>query len=242
MPPAVAFEQVVVERGAIRALDGVSFETARGETLVLLGRSGSGKTTALKLINALLRPSSGSVKVSGAPASDDVVGSRRRIGYVIQEGGLLPHWSVGRNVGLAPEILGWARPRIETRVEEMLELVGLPAAEFRRRWPHELSGGQRQRVGIARALAAEPELLLFDEPFGALDPITRRELQDEFLRLRERLRTTAIFVTHDVGEALRIATRIAVLDRGRLDFLGSPAEFRQVRVGEAAAFLRSLPA
>ncbi|TMB24330.1 MAG: ATP-binding cassette domain-containing protein [Deltaproteobacteria bacterium] len=198
-------------------LDGLSLAVEEGETLAVIGRSGSGKTTALKLVNALLMPSTGEVRVAGrATTAWDAIRLRRRTGYVIQEVGLFPHLTVARNVGLVPELEGWPAERIAARVEELLALVGLPAAEFAPRYPHELSGGQRQRVGVARALAADPPLLLLDEPFGALDPITRAELQREFRALQARLRKTAIFVTHDMREAALVGDRIAVVAGGRL--------------------------
>ena len=198
-------------------LDGLSLAVEEGETLAVIGRSGSGKTTALKLVNALLMPSAGEVRVAGrATTAWDAIRLRRRTGYVIQEVGLFPHLTVARNVGLVPELEGWPAERIAARVEELLALVGLPAAEFAPRYPHELSGGQRQRVGVARALAADPPLLLLDEPFGALDPITRAELQREFRALQARLRKTAIFVTHDMREAALVGDRIAVVAGGRL--------------------------
>jgi osmoprotectant transport system ATP-binding protein len=204
---------------------GISLAVAVGETLALIGRSGAGKTTALRLVNALLLPTEGEVRVAGrATTAWDPIRLRRRTGYVIQEVGLFPHLNVGRNVGIVPELEGWPPPRVRTRVEELLELVGLPAVEYADRYPHQLSGGQRQRVGVARALAADPPLLLLDEPFGALDPITRAELQREFRVLQARLHKTAVFVTHDLREAARLADRIALLDGGRLLAAGTAAE------------------
>ena len=187
------------------------------ETLVLVGRSGAGKTTALKLVNRLLDPTAGAVEVEGRPTGGwDPVALRRRTGWVIQEVGLFPHMSVRRNVGLVPELLGWERERIDARVDELLDMVGLPAPDFAERRPHQLSGGQRQRVGVARALAADPPLLLLDEPFGALDPITRAELQREFRDLVGRLGKAALFVTHDLREALAVGDRVGVMEGGRL--------------------------
>jgi osmoprotectant transport system ATP-binding protein len=213
----------------------------RGETLVLLGRSGSGKTTTLKLINRLLEPSEGEIIVSGRPASAwDPIQLRRGIGYVIQDAGLFPHWSVEKNVALVPRLEHWAEDRIETRVKEMLELVGLPAAEFASRRPSELSGGQRQRVGVARALAADPPILLMDEPFGALDAVTRAELQREFRALASRLEKTIVFVTHDVREAIFLGTRIALLAQGRLVGVYSPRDFLRAAEPEVHAFAESL--
>jgi osmoprotectant transport system ATP-binding protein len=208
-----------------------------GETLVLLGRSGSGKTTALKMVNALLRPSAGEVLVEDVPTTAwDVIRLRRRIGYVIQEAGLFPHFTVAANVGLIPRLEGRPSSEIDARVASLLTQVGLPPAQFARRYPRELSGGQRQRVGVARALAADPPLMLFDEPFGALDPVTRVELQQQFLDLRNRLGKTALLVTHDVREALVLGTRIGVLHDGRLVFLGGRAEFLKGDEREVRAF------
>ncbi|HTR21645.1 MAG TPA: ATP-binding cassette domain-containing protein [Gemmatimonadales bacterium] len=214
----------------------VSFTVGPGETVVLLGRSGSGKTTTLKLINRLLEPTAGTVLVAGRPARDmDPTILRRGIGYVIQEVGLFPHYTVARNVGLVPDLLGWPAERIGPRVEELLRLVSLDPVHADRR-PHELSGGQRQRVGVARALAADPPLLLLDEPFGALDPITRSELQREFGALQRRLGKAMVFVTHDVREALRLGTRIGLMREGRLVFLGTPEEFQRSEDPECRAF------
>jgi osmoprotectant transport system ATP-binding protein len=227
------------ERGRGRRLvEGVSFTVGQGETLVLLGRSGSGKTTTLKLINRLLEPTAGEVLVAGQRASDlDATRLRRRIGYVIQEIGLFPHFTVERNVGLVPRLEGWPPARSAARVREMLALVGLDASTFGARYPHELSGGQRQRVGVARALAADPPLLLLDEPFGALDPITRVELQREFRALENRLGKGMVFVTHDVREGLLLGTRIGLMHEGRLVFVGTPEEFRQSEHPEVRAFM-----
>ncbi len=210
-----------------QALDGVSLRVAPGRVLVLVGTSGSGKTTALKTINALVRPDAGRVAVFGEDVSRaDVVALRRRIGYVIQEGGLLPHLSVADNVALVPRLLGWDAARRADRTRELLELVGLDAQRHARLWPAQLSGGERQRVGIARALAAAPPLLLMDEPFGALDALTRRRVQDEFRALQRRLGTTVLLVTHDLPEALRLADEVAVFERGRVAQCGPPEEIR----------------
>ncbi|HEY4677533.1 MAG TPA: ATP-binding cassette domain-containing protein [Candidatus Angelobacter sp.] len=198
----------------------------RGETLMLLGRSGSGKTTTLKLINRLLSQTEGKVLVDGRSTAEwDVIQLRRHIGYAIQEAGLFPHYTVEENVALVPRLERWDTARIAARVREVLHLVGLPYEQYARRYPDELSGGQRQRVGLARALAAEPEILLMDEPFGALDPITRAELQHEFLLLKKTLSKTIVFVTHDVAEALMLGDRIALMDSGKLKGIFSPAEF-----------------
>ena len=195
----------------------LNLDVARGETLVLLGVSGCGKTTTLKLVNRLLVPTAGEVLVEGKNTTAwNPIALRRRIGYVIQEGGLFPHFTVARNVGLVPALLGWEQKRIDARVRELLDLVGLAPEQFAERYPRELSGGQRQRAGVARALAADPPLLLLDEPFGALDPLTRASLQREFAQLARRLGKTAILVTHDVREALLLGTRIGLMHRGRI--------------------------
>ncbi|MGH9660913.1 MAG: ATP-binding cassette domain-containing protein [Bryobacteraceae bacterium] len=226
------------EREILRDLD---LAVEEGETVVLLGRSGSGKTTALKLINGLLMPSSGEVRVEGRPTTEwDPVRLKRRIGYVIQDVGLFPHFSVSRNVALVPSLEGWDPQRIDARVDELLDLVELPPREFAQRYPRQLSGGQRQRVGVARALAADPPVLLLDEPFGALDPVTRNEIQRQFLDLSRRLRKTSLFVTHDVREAMRLGTRVGLLHQGRLAALGTPAQFRDAPGEEARAFLNCL--
>ena len=206
-------------------LHNLNLEVQRGETLVLLGRSGSGKTTTLKLINRLLPPSSGELLVEARPTSEwDVIRLRRMIGYVIQDVGLFPHFTVERNIGLIPKIENWSADRTHARVLELLQLVGLDA-EIASRYPRELSGGQRQRVGVARALAADPPILLMDEPFGALDLITRAELQREFLELQKRLGKTVVFVTHDLREALLLGTRIALMEAGRLVTVQTPEQF-----------------
>ncbi len=228
-------------QGSSDILRALTFTVESGETLVLLGRSGSGKTTALKMVNRLLTPTSGEVLVEGRPtAAWDPIRLRRRIGYVIQETGLFPHFTVAENIGLVPRLEGWSPERIEARVNELLEQIGLPSREFAGRYPRELSGGQRQRVGVARALAADPPVLLFDEPFGALDPVTRLDLQRQFLDLRNALRKTAVFVTHDVREALMLGTRIGLMSNGRLELLATPQEFRRATSSEARAFLAGL--
>ena len=208
---------------AVRA---VSLEVARGDCLAILGSSGSGKTTLLKMVNRLIEPTSGEVRVEGRPTRDwDPIALRRSIGYVIQEVGLMPHLSILANVGLVPKLQGRPRSDWEEAARSHLALVGLAPERFGRLRPHQLSGGQRQRVGVARALAADPNLILMDEPFGALDPITRRELQDEFRRLQTRLHKTVIVVTHDVREAIRIADRLALMSEGRLVQHGTAADF-----------------
>ena len=241
MSAIVSFRRVSCRLGAADVLRDVTLEVQAGETLVMLGRSGSGKTTILKLINRLYAPSEGEVLVEGRSTTEwDPIRLRRRIGYVIQEGGLFPHFTVADNVGLIPRLEGWPQERIDQRVRALLEDVGLPHREFGGRYPRELSGGQRQRVGVARALAAEPDLLLFDEPFGALDPITRMELQQQFLALRREFQKTAVFVTHDIREALLIGTRIGLLSHGRLRVLEPPPEFERSQDEEARAFLACL--
>jgi osmoprotectant transport system ATP-binding protein len=238
---ALEFRDVSYRVGGNLILDNLDLRVESGRTLVLLGRSGSGKTTALKMLNGLLFPSSGKVLVEDRATTDwDLIQLRRGIGYVIQGVGLFPHFTVGENVALVPRLEGWPPDRIAARVAELLDQVGLEPAQFLNRYPRQLSGGQRQRVGVARALAAEPKLLLFDEPFGALDPVTRVELQDQFLELRDRLKKTSIFVTHDVREALRLGTEIGLLCRGRLEVLTTPAEFVKSTGPEACAFTATL--
>jgi osmoprotectant transport system ATP-binding protein len=219
----------------------LNFDIKRGETLVLLGRSGSGKTTTLKLINRLIEPTSGEVRVEQkATVEWDAIRLRRHIGYVIQETGLFPHFTVERNVALVPKLEGWPDERIMKRVRELLELVGLDPDVFAGRYPHELSGGQRQRVGVARALAADPPIILMDEPFGALDPLTRSDMQREFASLALRLKKTIVFVTHDVREALALASRVGLFKDGRLVELAPPYEFASSDEPEARAFIESL--
>ncbi|MGH9593448.1 MAG: ATP-binding cassette domain-containing protein [Bryobacteraceae bacterium] len=234
----VEFRNVSYEIAGQQILSGLNLTVEPGETLVLLGRSGSGKSTALKLTNGMLFPSSGQVLIGGKSTRDwDPIRLKRRIGYVIQDVGLFPHFTVAQNVGLVPKLECWKEADIERRVDQLLEMVGMPAHEFRARYPRQLSGGQRQRVGVARALAADPPILLFDEPFGALDPVTRLELQRQFLDLQRDLKKTSIFVTHDVREALRLGTRIALLARGIVDTTAEPHEFQRAPSEEARAFL-----
>jgi len=222
-------------------LSNISLSIPRGETLVLLGRSGSGKTTFLKLINGMLLPSNGSILVHDRSTIEwDAIRLRRGIGYVIQEAGLFPHFTVAENVALVPTLEKWDPARIAARVDEMLQLVGLDPREFARRRSRELSGGQRQRVGVARALAADPPILLMDEPFGALDPVTRAELQREFSALAHRLGKTIVFVTHDLREALLLASRIVLLQAGRIVASASPQEFLRLDHPEVRAFTASL--
>jgi osmoprotectant transport system ATP-binding protein len=213
----------------------------RGETVVLLGESGCGKTTTLRLVNRLLLPTAGEVRVEGKETSQwDAIRLRRRTGYVIQEAGLFPHFTVERNVALVPTLENWERERVRERVRELLQLVGLEPDVFAGRYPRELSGGQRQRVGVARALAGEPQLLLMDEPFGALDPLTRASLQREFSELSQRLGKTVIFVTHDVREALMLATRIGLMHAGRLVLLETPEDFLRSKEEHARAYTETL--
>src|SRR5438477_6541356 len=217
MSTIVEFRNVAYAINRRALLENVSFRIESGETVVFLGRSGSGKTTTLKLINRLIEPTSGAVLVEGRPTTDwDPIRLRRRIGYVIQEIGLFPHFTVERNVALVPSLESWPAQKIAARVNEMLLLVGLDPERFAKRLPRELSGRQRQRVGIARALAADPSILLLGEPFGALDPVTRSEIQKEFRALRERLKKTMVFVTHDVREAYILADRIGLMKDGKL--------------------------
>ncbi|HXG64335.1 MAG TPA: ATP-binding cassette domain-containing protein [Blastocatellia bacterium] len=239
---AVEFRNVSLRLQNGRPLvEGLNFAVQRGETLVLLGRSGSGKTTTLKLINRLLEPTDGEIRVEDRATTDwDPIRLRRHIGYVIQETGLFPHFTVGRNVALVPSLEGWPEDRTQERVRELLELVGLDPETFAARYPHELSGGQRQRVGVARALAADPPIVLMDEPFGALDPLTRAQLQREFADLTARLGKTIIFVTHDVREAYTLASRIGLFLDGRLVELAAPEEFARSEHPEARAFNQSL--
>jgi len=238
---AVEFRHVSYRIGGRTILDDLTFSIESGETLVLLGRSGSGKTTALKMVNGLLFPSNGEVLVQGKPTTAwNPIRLRRGIGYVIQEVGLFPHFTIARNVGLVPRLEGWDPTRIGARVGELLASVGLEPSQFADRYPRQLSGGQRQRAGVARALAADPAILLFDEPFGALDPVNRHELQVQFLALRRNLGKTSIFVTHDVREALRLGSRVALLEHGRLEVLATPAEFLKSDHPEARAFLACL--
>jgi osmoprotectant transport system ATP-binding protein len=222
-------------------VSGVSMEIHAGETLVLLGRSGSGKTTLLKLVNRLLTPQKGAVIVQDRATSDwDPIALRRGIGYVIQEGGLFPHFTVAQNISLVPSLENWSSARTRKRVQELLELVGLDPAQFADRRPNQLSGGQRQRVGVARALAADPPILLMDEPFGALDPVTRAEMQREFSDISRRLGKTIVFVTHDLREARRLATRIVLLQSGRIVVSATPDDFLRIDHPEVRAFAATL--
>jgi osmoprotectant transport system ATP-binding protein len=218
-------------------LRNISFTVGRGETLVLLGRSGAGKTTALKLINRLVDPSEGEVLVEGRRTSDwDPIALRRHIGYVIQETGLFPHYTVAKNVSLVPRLERWTEQQVRTRAQDLLQLVGLDPGVFLERYPHELSGGQRQRVGIARALAANPPILLMDEPFGSLDPLTRVEVRAEFQELQRQLGKAIVLVTHETGEALRLGTRIALMEAGEIKGLFSSEELAESQEPVAVAY------
>ena len=224
----VEFRDVSYSINGVAIIDGLDLKIDRGEVIVLLGESGCGKTTTLKLINRLIETTKGEILVGGKPTTDwDVIEMRRRIGYVLQDGGLFPHMSVRANVGLVLTLQDVGAAVTSRRADEMLSLVGLDPAKFGERFPHELSGGQRQRVGVARALASDPDLLLLDEPFGALDAITRNNLQKEFARLVRDLGKTAVFVTHDLHEAMILGTRIALMEKGRIVLLDSPENFRQ---------------
>jgi osmoprotectant transport system ATP-binding protein len=240
MAPIVEFRRAGYAINGRALLENVSFQVESGEIIVLLGRSGSGKTTTLKLINRLLEPTSGEVLVEGKKTMDwDPIRLRRRIGYVIQEIGLFPHFTVARNVALVPSLEAWPEDKVASRVTDVLSLVGLDPARFAARLPRDLSGGQRQRVGVGRALAADPSILLLDEPFGALDPITRSEMQKEFRALQKRLGKTMVFVTHDVREAFLLGDRIGLLKDGRLLALVPAAEFQKLDHPEAKAFMES---
>jgi osmoprotectant transport system ATP-binding protein len=240
--PLVEFRNVTFAvNGGSPIIDKLNLSVAPGETLVLLGESGCGKTTTLRLVNRLLTPTAGEVLVEGKSTTAwDAIQLRRRTGYVIQEAGLFPHFTVAENVALVPSLEGWDDDRTRERVEELLTLVGLEPARFADRYPRELSGGQRQRVGVARALAADPPLLLMDEPFGALDPLTRASLQKEFAELKSTLGKTVIFVTHDVREALLLGSRIALMAAGRILLVETPEAFRQSPNEYARAYLETL--
>jgi len=236
----IAFNEVsFASKSGKPIISKVSFTVEKGETLVLLGRSGSGKTTALKLINRLHDPTAGEIIVQGRSTTEwDPIHLRRSIGYVIQESGLFPHYTAEKNIGLVPQLEKWPREKIGIRVEQLLSMVGLTPHEFRNRYPHQLSGGQRQRVGVARALAADPAILLMDEPFGALDPITRSELQHEFLGLQKQLAKTVILVTHDLREALLLGTRIALLEDGQVVTIAHHREFIHSTNSSVQAFVK----
>ncbi len=229
MPETIVhFRNVSFSIGDIRILENLNLVIQRGEILVLLGESGCGKTTTLKLINRLIEPTKGAVLVEGKSTKDwDAIKLRRNIGYVLQEGGLFPHFTVEKNVALVPTLENWDLEKTRERVFELLEMVGLKSEKFSDRFPNELSGGQRQRVGVARSLAADPDLLLLDEPFGALDALTRTNLQKEFARLVKDLGKTAVFVTHDLHEAFILGTRICLMDKGKIALVETPENFRE---------------
>ena len=233
-PPLIAFSHVgkSFDGGRVKAVDDVSLEVAAGEFLAIVGGSGSGKTTLLRLANRLIDADAGTITVEGEDVrAVDPVSLRRRIGYVFQSGGLFPHFSVAGNIGITPKLLGTSPAEISSQVDELLDLVRLDRREYRDRFPHELSGGQRQRVGVARALAARPKIVLMDEPFGALDPLTRDALGDDFRGLHNKLGLTTVMITHDMTEAILLADRIAVMRAGRLLAQGTPAEL--ARNGDA---------
>ena len=226
----IEFVDVVASRGERVVLKGVALSVAAGEVVALVGRSGSGKTTMLRLVNRLLSADRGQVRVGGRAVEEwDPIALRRQTGYAIQEVGLFPHFTVMQNIAVVPRLLEWDEARITRRVDELLTLIGMDAREFRDRRPDELSGGQRQRVGLARALAADPPVLLMDEPFGALDPITRAELHREFTRLQQAMPRTVLVVTHDLAEAFAIAQRVAVLQDGAIIACAPPSELRESR-------------
>jgi osmoprotectant transport system ATP-binding protein len=245
-PPAVSFVNISASRGGRSVLHDVSLTVEAGETVALVGRSGSGKTTLLRLVNRLLVPDAGRLLVNGRDVVQwDPIELRRRTGYVIQGAGLFPHMTVAGNIGTVPSLLGWEQARIDARVDALLAVVGLEPGEFRSRWPDELSGGQQQRVGLARALAANPPLLLMDEPFGALDPITKRELHAEFKRVRSHSAApgssapfAAVMVTHDIDEAFQLADRVAVLHDGRIIAIGTRAELEATPDARVVALVK----
>ena len=229
-PPPIAFAHVgkSFDGGRVKAVDDVSLEVAEGEFLAIVGGSGSGKTTLLRLANRLIEADTGHIRIEGEDVrSADPVALRRRIGYVFQSGGLFPHMSVAGNIGITPKLLGLPAAEIASRVDELLDLVRLDRAQYRDRFPHELSGGQRQRVGVARALAAKPRIVLMDEPFGALDPLTRDALGDDYRALHKKLGLTTVMITHDMTEAILLADRIAVMRAGRLLAQGTPLELTE---------------
>jgi osmoprotectant transport system ATP-binding protein len=240
-PVTIRFDTVGYTVGDTVILADLNLDVYEGEILVLLGESGCGKTTTLKLINRLIEPTAGEVLVEGRSAAEwNPTELRRHIGYVLQEGGLFPHFTVAENVALVLGLLNWDETKKRERTIEMLDLVGLKPDKFADRFPHELSGGQRQRVGVARALAADPQIVLLDEPFGALDAITRTNLQKEFARLVRDLGKTAVFVTHDLHEAMLLGSRIALMDKGRIDLLSTPEDFRTSELPLAQAYLETV--
>ena len=234
----IELQDVVKAYGSRRVVDGITFTVGRGQVCALIGSSGSGKSTLLKMVNRLVALTSGTIRVGGQDIRDEPPEKlRRRIGYVVQSFGLFPHWTVADNIATVPRLLGWPEARVTARVHELLGLLRLEAAEYRDKYPHQLSGGQQQRVGVARALAADPELLLMDEPFGALDPITRADLRSEFARIQAATGKTVLFVTHDMDEALELADVLAVIERGRIVQFGSP---RDIVERPASGFVRDM--
>jgi len=239
--PVISFQHASLNIDTKPIVTDLTFDVMAGETLVLLGRSGSGKTTTLRMINRLIDPTEGQVIVEDKLTREwDPIQLRRHIGYVIQETGLFPHFTIAENVSLVPSLERWSEDKIKTRVNDLLSLVGLAPQDFLDRYPSELSGGQRQRVGFARALAADPKIVLMDEPFGALDPITRGEMQTEFAALSKRLKKTIVFVTHDLREAFTLADRIGLFKDGRLIQLLPPKDFLSSKDPEARTFIDSL--
>ena len=240
-PPIVEFENVDYRIGDTKVLERLNLRVEKGETLVLLGESGCGKTTTLKLINRLIEPTGGAVSVEGKSTLDwNDISLRRKIGYVLQEAGLFPHFTINENVAIVPTLENWDATKKRARVNEMLELVGLNPQKFAVRFPHELSGGQRQRVGVARALAANPDLMLLDEPFGALDPLTRTNLQKEFARLVKNLNKTVVFVTHDLREAFVLGTRICLMEKGKIVLNETPNDFVRSDLPLARKYLETI--
>jgi len=241
-PELVRFDDVEFGHEGRPILAGVTLAVNRGETVALVGRSGAGKSTLLRLVNRLLTPSAGSVTVDGRDTREwDAIRLRRQVGYVIQDVGLFPHMTIAENVAVVPKLEGWPEARIAERTRELLDLVGLPSADFAARRPHQLSGGQRQRVGVARALAVDPPILLMDEPFGALDPVTRAEVRREFTQLKKRLRTTVLVVTHDIAEAFALGDRVGVLDAGRLIAFDAPPQVAASNDARVRALIDAVP-
>ncbi|MBS3670601.1 ABC transporter ATP-binding protein [Vreelandella boliviensis] len=234
----IELSHVSKQFGDETAVDDISLRVPKGKFCALVGTSGCGKSTTLRMINRLIEHSEGDIILDGQAIDVyDPVKLRRRIGYVIQHTGLFPHWTVARNIGLVPQLLKWSAADVQSRVTELMQLLGLPVDEFAHKYPHQLSGGQAQRVGVARALAADPDILLMDEPFGALDPITREKLQDELAKLQARLHKTVLFVTHDMDEALKLADHLVVMREGRIVQQGSPLALLQ---NPADPFVESL--
>jgi osmoprotectant transport system ATP-binding protein len=243
MTSVVEFRAVRYAYGERVAVDGIDLAVSKGESVALVGPSGAGKSTLLRLANRLAVPQSGAVLVEGRDTREwDPIALRRRTGYVLQEIGLFPHLTVEQNVALVPRLEGWPPARRRDRARELLELVGLPAGEFADRWPRELSGGQRQRVGVARALAISPPVLLMDEPFGALDPVTRAELHREFRRIQQELQQAVLLVTHDIAEAFALGSRVGVLDAGRLIICDTPARVARADDVRVRRFIDAVPA